>query len=52
MNNDQFPMTMHDATGRKVMTLKPGDNDIRHLVPGVYFVRRDDRSVARVVLLR
>jgi hypothetical protein len=28
-----------DATGRKVMDIEPGENDIRHLSPGVYFVR-------------
>jgi DNA-binding beta-propeller fold protein YncE len=28
-----------DITGRKVMPLQPGPNDIRHLAPGVYFVR-------------
>jgi DNA-binding beta-propeller fold protein YncE len=27
-----------DIAGRKVMDLEPGDNDIRHLAPGVYFV--------------
>jgi hypothetical protein len=28
-----------DIIGRKVMNLKPGENDIRHVAPGVYFVR-------------
>jgi hypothetical protein len=28
-----------DATGRTVMALKPGPNDVRHLPAGVYFVR-------------
>jgi hypothetical protein len=27
-----------DVTGRKVMELAPGENDIRHLSPGIYFV--------------
>ncbi len=27
-----------DITGRKVMSLQPGENDIRHIAPGVYFV--------------
>ncbi len=27
-----------DASGRVVMDLQPGENDIRHLAPGVYFV--------------
>jgi hypothetical protein len=30
-----------DITGRKVMDLAPGENDIRHLAPGVYFVREE-----------
>ncbi|UCG42235.1 MAG: hypothetical protein JSU73_10190 [candidate division WOR-3 bacterium] len=28
-----------DIAGRRVMDLKPGENDIRHVAPGVYFVR-------------
>jgi YVTN family beta-propeller protein len=28
-----------DVSGRKVMDLKAGDNDVRRLAPGVYFVR-------------
>ena len=28
-----------DVSGRKVLGLKPGANDVRHLSPGVYFVR-------------
>jgi hypothetical protein len=28
-----------DATGRKVMELQEGPNDIRHLAPGVYFLK-------------
>jgi hypothetical protein len=28
-----------DITGRRVTDLQPGENDIRHLAPGVYFVR-------------
>jgi hypothetical protein len=27
-----------DITGRRVMDLQPGPNDIRHVAPGVYFV--------------
>jgi len=29
-----------DISGRRVMTLQSGPNDVRHLVPGVYFARR------------
>jgi hypothetical protein len=28
-----------EVSGRKVMKLQPGANDVRHLAPGVYFVR-------------
>jgi len=28
-----------DISGRKVLALRPGPNDVRHLAPGVYFVR-------------
>ncbi|MBM3332815.1 hypothetical protein FJY68_13375 [candidate division WOR-3 bacterium] len=28
-----------DVSGRKLMDLKPGENDVRSLAPGVYFVR-------------
>ncbi|UCG42231.1 MAG: hypothetical protein JSU73_10170 [candidate division WOR-3 bacterium] len=31
-------MSLVDITGRKVMDLKPGENEVRHLAPGVYFV--------------
>jgi hypothetical protein len=30
-----------DIAGRKVMSLQPGENDIRRLAPGVYFVREE-----------
>ncbi len=36
------PVTLHDPAGRLVMVLKPGDNDIRHVAPGIYFVRSAD----------
>jgi hypothetical protein len=30
---------LSDVSGRKVLDLKPGANDVRMLAPGVYFVR-------------
>jgi hypothetical protein len=33
--------SLMDATGRRVLDLRPGTNDIRHLAPGVYFVREE-----------
>ncbi len=44
-----------DAVGRKVLELLPGDNDVRQLSPGVYFVRGEeawDRVVRRVIITR
>jgi len=45
--------------GRKVMDLMPGPNDIRHLAPGIYFVRSEPSAVSgepsavhRLVVLR
>jgi hypothetical protein len=44
-----------DITGRRVLSLQPGDNDIRRLAPGVYFVRSaegGERSVVRKVVIQ
>ena len=47
-----------DISGRKVLDLHPGANDVSQLSPGVYFVRsassvmRDASSVAKVVVTR
>ena len=30
-----------DIAGRVVMTLQPGANDVRHVAPGVYYIRTD-----------
>ena len=37
-----------DMTGRQLMTLHPGANDISHLSPGVYFVRAFSREPSAV----
>jgi aminopeptidase N len=34
-----LPSSLFSIDGRKVLNLKPGPNDVSHLVPGVYFVR-------------
>jgi len=39
------PVVLLDAAGRKVMELRPGANDVRHLSPGVYFVREGPSAV-------
>jgi hypothetical protein len=48
-----------DLSGRRVLSLKPGVNDVRALAPGVYFVRsepsaasREPSAVTKVVLTR
>jgi hypothetical protein len=47
-----------DISGRKVLDLSPGPNDVRALAPGIYFVRetsgmgRTASSVRKVVLTR
>lgn len=49
----RWPMVLLDAAGRKVMELQPGANDVRHLAPGVYFVRSvTGAAPARVLVVR
>jgi len=36
-----------DVSGRKVMDLEPGANDVRALAPGVYFVREEPQASGR-----
>jgi hypothetical protein len=47
----RIPAMMFDISGRLVMDLEPGQNDIRHVAPGVYFVRQEetDRTTKVVV---
>ena len=46
LTTDDSRPELLDATGRSVMTLGAGDNDVRHLSPGVYFVRRSNTGAA------
>jgi hypothetical protein len=49
----QSGMVLLDASGRKVLDLWPGPNDVSHLAPGVYFVRpARDRAQAQFRFLR
>lgn len=41
-----------DISGRKVADLRPGDNNVSHVVPGVYFVRLADEGAATKVLIQ
>jgi DNA-binding beta-propeller fold protein YncE len=40
-----------DATGRKVLDLRPGPNDVSNLTPGVYFVR-EASAITKVIISR
>jgi len=51
------PSRLFDASGRKVLELQPGANDVSHLVPGVYFLQAASaaagaRAATKVVLAR
>jgi len=56
--NAGYRAELLDVSGRKVLDLNPGPNDVRALAPGVYFVRqassvkRDASSVTKVVVTR
>jgi len=48
-----------DISGRNVLDLLPGPNDVRHLALGVYFVRQEpqasshkQRAVSKIVITR
>ncbi len=44
---------LFDLTGRKVMKLVSGENNIHHLAPGIYFVRQKDKKhTIKVVIQR
>jgi hypothetical protein len=55
---DEGGARLLDACGRRAMDLKSGPNDIRHVAPGIYFVRsaesgtRSAVSVRKVVVAR
>lgn len=41
-----------NAAGQKVIDLVPGANDIRRLVPGVYFIKGEWKGLSKVVIVR
>jgi hypothetical protein len=50
---DRVPRpTLLDASGRKVLDLHPGPNDVSRLSPGVYFIRHSQAATAKVVVTR
>jgi len=53
--NTGYRAELLDASGRKVMDLQPGANDVGRLSPGVYFVRdaqAQAQAVRRLIILR
>jgi len=51
--NLKFEITLLDITGRRVMNLHAGANNIRYLAPGVYFIRRENNSqVTKIIVTR
>jgi len=57
--NLQSEIVLLSSDGRKVMDLRPGANDVRHIPPGIYFVRSSPpavtghpSSVTKIVLTR
>ena len=40
-----------DVSGRKVLDLNPGPNDVRALAPGVYFVKEAQAHAVRKVVI-
>ncbi len=41
---------LFDITGRKVLKLKPGLNDLRGIKPGVYFIK--GKAINKVIITR
>jgi hypothetical protein len=46
-----IPCALLDISGRKVMNLRAGANDVRALAPGIYFVRTAQAQAVRKVVL-
>jgi hypothetical protein len=47
------PSELLDMNGRKIIDLKPGDNDLSHLSPSVYFIHQSTKSkIAKVVVTK
>ena len=51
--DSQTTTSLLSVDGRRVTDLKPGDNDIRGVAPGIYFVRlEENHTTAKVVVRR
>jgi hypothetical protein len=44
-------ITLLDASGRRILALHPGPNDVSRLPPGVYFIRPAS-GVCKVIVTR
>jgi hypothetical protein len=47
-----LPVALLGVDGRRVMELRPGENSVARLSPGVYFVRSEGVPVRKVVVLQ
>jgi len=45
--NTAYRAELADVSGRRVLDLHPGANDVRALAPGVYFVREEPQASGR-----
>ena len=43
---------LFDISGKKVCQLLPGNNDIHHLAPGIYFIRQDQNKYTTKIILQ
>jgi hypothetical protein len=43
--NLQFEIVLLDVSGRRVMSLRPGANDVSALAPGAYFIREEGLGI-------
>ena len=50
ISNLQSEIVLLDVSGRKVMSLRPGPNDVSALAPGAYFVRQERIGKTQKVL--
>jgi hypothetical protein len=46
-------MTLFDAAGRKVIDLHTGQNDLRKVLPGVYFIKTENMTkISKILIIR
>ena len=45
-------LVLTDVAGQRVMELRPGANDVRRVVPGVYFVRSGAAGVHKIIVAK